>query len=448
MSANAVIVTRVTKAFELTCACNLGESELTKTRWLNDKSLLAAIASLVIASTTQAQDDTAKLPGVVASAAELATMKRYLSERDDPRILRTRVKGSDDDEWDCIEKRYQHGFDRPIDSFSTPPEEPIGGSPAGVNVLALAQTTYEELPTRCPEGTIPRHRITFEELSRFHTLKEYFAKGSEPPATQGPIGGHQYAVLRNDSVNHNGVQAVLSIWQPYVELDSEFSVQQLWAVGGWTNPPTAKMQTVEAGIQIFPNKYGDRRPHLFIFFTPDNYTNGCYNQECTGFVQTDNRIPLGAAFSTVSTPGGPVYESPFQIQQNPGGDWWIKVNNIWVGFYPASIFATTGLRDGGNKIEFGGEIVDKRTGGRHTQTDMGSGALPTAGAGIAAYQRGLSYFVGRNPAGLANATGVIGTGNGSPTPGWNCYDAYVYNMGSPDTTIVFGGPGYDPTWCY
>ncbi|NJO18303.1 MAG: neprosin family prolyl endopeptidase [Thioploca sp.] len=38
---------------------------------------------------------------------------------------------------------------------------------------------------------------------------------------------------------------------------------------------------------------------------------------------------------------------------------------------------------------YGGEIIDREIGGRHTATDMGSGNFPESGYGLAAYQRSI-----------------------------------------------------------
>ena len=54
-------------------------------------------------------------------------------------------------------------------------------------------------------------------------------------------------------------------------------------------------------------------------------------------------------------------------------DWWVAVNGVWLGYWPASNFDLTGLGLGAVDEAFGGEIVDRRPGAVPTGTDMGSG---------------------------------------------------------------------------
>ena len=56
----------------------------------------------------------------------------------------------------------------------------------------------------------------------------------------------------------------------------------------------ANLDPVEAGWQKYQDLYGDANPHLFIYFTPDNYgAGGRYNTSCTGWVQRARRSPQG-----------------------------------------------------------------------------------------------------------------------------------------------------------
>jgi hypothetical protein len=74
---------------------------------------------------------------------------------------------------------------------------------------------------------------------------------------------------------------------------------------------------------------------------------------------------------------------------NASGDWWLRVNNVWVGYWPASLFSAPGLRDGGDRAAYSGEIIDHENGNLHTSTDMGSGHFPGDGFSYAAYQKNL-----------------------------------------------------------
>ncbi|KAJ6386931.1 hypothetical protein OIU78_016793, partial [Salix suchowensis] len=57
--------------------------------------------------------------------------------------------------------------------------------------------------------------------------------------------------------------------------------------------------------QVSPDFYGDNYPRFFTYWTTDAYqTTGCYNLLCSGFVQTNNKIAIGAAISPRSSYNG------------------------------------------------------------------------------------------------------------------------------------------------
>ena len=96
-----------------------------------------------------------------------------------------------------------------------------------------------------------------------------------------------------------------------------------------------------------------------------------------------------------------------------------------------------GLRDMGEEVDFGGEIVNKETDGRHTRTDMGSGYWPYEGYGYAAYQRAIRYIDTTYT--YQYATGLIESRTND-----RCYDIDVTNSsGSWETYFYFGGSGYN-----
>lgn len=181
----------------------------------------------------------------------------------------------------------------------------------------------------------------------------------------------------------------MSLWNPYTERSDEFSLSQKWVVRG----SGSDLETAEAGWQKYKDLYGDWNARLFIYFTPDNYgSGGCYNLTCGAFVQTNNTVYIGGAFSQYSQVGGAQWEIKLLwYKDGTNGHWWLRYGDTWVGYYPRTRFDANGLRDQAAKIDFGGEIIDRQTSGRHTHTDMGSGRWPYEGYGYAAYQRALKY---------------------------------------------------------
>src|SRR5205814_10051110 len=155
------------------------------------------------------------------------------------------------------------------------------------------------------------------------------------------------------------------------------------------------MQTVEAGWQEYRDLYGDWVPHLFTYYTTNNYTDdgdnkGGYNRDVDGWVQYSGSIFPGTIFTPTSTRGGAQYmiQVKYQLYQ---GNWWLCCNGSWVGYYPASLFNTSGLRSQPDEIAFYGEIVDSADHNVATRTDMGSGYWPEYGWTWAAYQHNMLY---------------------------------------------------------
>jgi len=222
----------------------------------------------------------------------------------------------------------------------------------------------------CPVGTIPIRRVGLDEMKRFSSLKAFLQKspdGGSGLAPEKPPGqaGHEYAVSPNDSTGNTGIESIINLWSPAVETWGDFSLSQVWVVGDAT--AQGPLQTVEAGLQVYPQKYGNYGSNLFIYFTPDNYgSGGCYNQDCGAFVQTSSAYSLGVGWSAYSSWGGPQYEVKFTVRPNIYGDWWVGINGTWIGYWPSNRFYPGGLT-GGNatRIQAGGEITNSWPGGHH-----------------------------------------------------------------------------------
>ncbi|KAE8722633.1 Pyruvate phosphate dikinase, PEP/pyruvate binding domain isoform 1 [Hibiscus syriacus] len=143
-------------------------------------------------------------------------------------------------------------------------------------------------------------------------------------------------------------------------------------------------------MQVSPELYGDNYPRFFTYWTTDAYrATGCYNLLCSGFVQTNNRIAVGAAISPTSAYNGGQFDISLMIWKDPKrGNWWLEFGSgILVGYWPSFLF--THLRDHASMVQFGGEIVNSRAGGFHTATEMGSGHFAGQGFRKASYFRNL-----------------------------------------------------------
>lgn len=318
------------------------------------------------------------------------------------------------------------------------PEEFINQRRTGGVEIQEPGQLYQLTGETCPKMTIPLRRLDMETLTRFETLEDFFNKRGgfiEPPCGgDATPANHEYAHAYL-SVDNWGAESILNVWSDYVERADEFALSQIWVVRG----SGSDRETVEAGWQLYPNLYGDWRSHLFIYFTPDNYgSDGCYNLSCGAFVQVNNSVYISGGFDQYSTVGGGQREFKLAlIKDHNSGHWWLRYGQTWVGYWPRDLFDTSGLRNMGEKVDFGGEIINKETDGRHTRTDMGSGHWPYEGFGYAAYQRAIRYVD-------TTYTYNYATGLTESRTDDQCYDIDLTNSsGNWETYFFFGGSGYN-----
>ncbi len=239
----------------------------------------------------------------------------------------------------------------------------------------------------CEAHTIPMRRITLDELSHFKNLKEFFQKGpngaGRPPSMANEVApsvfAHKYSYTHQYVYNH-GASTNINLWRPYVYTGSNeiFSLAQSWVIGNsW-----GTTQTAETGWQNYPAKYGSENPALFIYWTADGYgSTGCYNLDCSGFVQTSSSLHLGAGFTNYSLYGSTQYEIQLQYYLYQG-NWWLRVGGNWVGYYPATIYRGGELNYYSNLLEFGSESV-----GTTIWPAEGSGRFAANGWTWAGFQR-------------------------------------------------------------
>ncbi|KAG6764723.1 hypothetical protein POTOM_032206 [Populus tomentosa] len=201
------------------------------------------------------------------------------------------------------------------------------------------------------------------------------------------IVGLQHAVGYVTGDQYYGAKASINVWAPRVSSQYEFSLSQMWVISGSFGDD---LNTIEAGWQVSPELYGDNYPRFFTYWTSDAYqATGCYNLLCSGFVQTNNRVAIGAAISPTSSYSGGQFDISLLVWKDPKhGNWWLEFGNgVLVGYWPSFLF--THLRDHASMVQFGGEIVNSMPSGFHTSTQMGSGHFAGEGFGKASYFRNL-----------------------------------------------------------
>ncbi|CAK7349282.1 unnamed protein product [Dovyalis caffra] len=102
---------------------------------------------------------------------------------------------------------------------------------------------------------------------------------------------------------------------------------------------------------------------------------------------------MGAYIATMSAYGGPQWDIIMLVWKDPrSGNWWLQFGQEVVGYWPGSLFLH--LNDSATNIEWGGEILNSKVGGKHTTTQMGSGHFPPEGFGKAGYFRNIQVVDG------------------------------------------------------
>ncbi|CAL9201761.1 unnamed protein product [Musa hybrid cultivar] len=244
--------------------------------------------------------------------------------------------------------------------------------------------------------------------------------------------GHQHAIAYVEGDKYYGAKATINVWQPKIQQSNEFSLSQIWILGGSFG---ADLNSIEAGWQVSPDLYGDNYTRLFTYWTSDAYqATGCYNLLCSGFIQINNEIAMGASISPISNYDGSQYDISILVWKDPKeGNWWMQFGSDYVlGYWPSFLFSY--LADSATMIEWGGEVVNSEPDGEHTSTEMGSGRFPEEGFSKASYFRNIQIVDGSNN--LRAPEGV-----GAFTEQSNCYDVQNGNSNAWGQYFYYGGPG-------
>ncbi|THU58569.1 hypothetical protein C4D60_Mb03t15740 [Musa balbisiana] len=300
------------------------------------------------------------------------------------------LQSPDGDLIDCVPWHLQPAFDHPKlrgQTPSDPPERPKGNNLSSTLLDAKFQA-WTISGESCPQGTVPIRRASREDILRASSIQGF---GRKPAAGRlrrdSRSTGHEHAVGYVMGAQYYGAKASLSVWAPRVTSVSEFSLSQMWVISGSFGND---LNTIEAGWQVSPQLYGDSRPRFFTYWTSDAYQEtGCYNLLCSGFVQTNNKIAIGAAISPISALDGGQFDIDLLVWKDPKhGHWWLEMGaGVLVGYWPTFLFSHLAVH--ANMVQFGGEIVNTRSSGYHTSTQMGSGHFAAEGFRRASYFRNL-----------------------------------------------------------
>jgi hypothetical protein len=299
-------------------------------------------------------------------------------------VRTTKTSGGRLLDWIPIESQVAGG------NVATPP--PSLPTKRSVSADAPAQYAGFELDDprveRGPQGTVPvlRDLVSHRERVQRRGIDK---KGPRMGAIHEPDPsrfGYYHAVSRQKGTFFGGLSDT-TIYTPTLQSGEDHSLYQMWLVGGGT-------QSVEAGWTVDPVLNGDLNPHLFTFFTTNGWAGrgdnlGGYNAFQAGWVQINATGAYPGVELVTSRIDHQVnrYDMLFMLWQD---NWWFKLESIWVGYYPTSLFGTGAMARNASQMDFGGEVYSDLSDPATTTTQMGSGRKGEHGSdGYSAWQRNI-----------------------------------------------------------
>lgn len=326
--------------------------------------------------------------GAVRTHDEYLRMRQYLDNAYNGVTVVKTIR-ADGQVYDCIPTGQQPAL-RDGSAPDTPPDGSIPG---------IAHSSQAGRAEACSAGTVPFARLSLRDLARYPNLKAFLAKGKRAPLA-GPAarsddrtvsGGysHHYANVRTYPSASNGSGADLNIWSAPTAVG--MSLSQIWLTG---DSSSNKTQTLEVGWNVMKAAWHTTKAVPFIYSTQDGYgQTGCYNLECSDFVQTANDLVFGSAFANdqYSVRGGVQPVMGVKWYRKPStGNWWLSINGNWIGYYPSHLYSGD-LAKAGSALTFtaGGEVAGLNGG---LSLPMGSGSFAAAGYRQAAFVTNMFYI--------------------------------------------------------
>ncbi|CAH8263613.1 unnamed protein product [Arabidopsis lyrata] len=346
------------------------------------------------------------------------------------------IKSEDGDIIDCVPITSQPALDHPLLKNHTIQMRPSFISedePKNTKKKEKAIIQVWHKSGDCPENTVPIRRAKKEDIFRAKSFESFRRKTRRSIAEyKDPSIGHEYAIMQLRTGKFYGTEFTINFWNPKVQAYGEFSLAQTWLLSG----EGPNLNSIEAGWQVSEQIYLDNNTRLFVFWTNNGYQgNLCYNLRCPdhGFVQVSNRFTVGGSLIPVSQYDGEQQALSMHIRKYDDKNWWLKIGEEFVGYWSDDLF--TSLKDGATVVQWGGEIVNLKTDGIHTTTEMGSGHFAEEGFRKASYFRNLMIYDEANtlkePQQLSPLTGHDG-----------CYNIKAGDGGTDwGVHFFFGGPG-------
>ncbi|KAI3949031.1 hypothetical protein MKW98_021637 [Papaver atlanticum] len=346
----------------------------------------------------------------------------------DASIIKT-IKSNNGEIIDCYNIYRQPAFSSPLFRNHKIQMRP-SSYPKGIQLkdhrnLKLIQTWHKY--GLCQDGTISiRRPINYQPNLTFSSRNCLPSQGvnntNEDFAAITPVGD-----------NFQGGQADINIWNPLTEQPKEYRTSLIWISGG------NNQEVIEAGLEVNKVLYGHDQPSIFVYWTADGYNStGCYNIQCSGFVQTTSEVAFGSKFDHISIFNGDQFAALFIIfRERSTGDWWLLFEETIIGYWPHFLFKQLPVR--ATVTAFGGQILNTQPNGRHTKTQMGSGNLPAEGGlGISSFFHRVKVFDGNFEYITPERVSVVVTKAG-------CYGLKLDQADSSGVKFYYGGPGFSST---
>jgi hypothetical protein len=308
-------------------------------------------------------------------------------------------------DWVPIESQHPSG------KIATPPPAELARVRPALDPKRITKAASFELDDlaieRGPSGTVPILRPDIARLSQFANVQDLHVKRgglkvnklrpNRQPTDPDPAG--YFHGTDNQDGTFYGWDGFLNMWDPAINIPAggngtDHSILQVWL----QNYSTKVTQSVEGGWTVDHSLNGDTQPHVFTYYTTNGYkkdgdNEGGYNRQHKGWVQYSPSVFPGIRINGTSTFDGTQFEisMKFQLYQEPNStdvNWWVAVQGIWMGYYPASLFKT-GLASEVQWVGSGGEVFSSLKNPEDTQDQMGSGYQADGGWAKSAYLRNL-----------------------------------------------------------
>lgn len=257
-------------------------------------------------------------------------------------------------------------------------------------------------------------------------------------STRSPATNDRYYAVWRQHGTFYGTSGYINIWDTAGPIEGDTSIAQMIVMRG--------DEAVEAGKIELKGLNGNNEPHFFVFYRGINSTKG-YNFRNNAWKQISDKIAPGMSLtSRKSIRGGHQGEIRIMVKLFKG-NWWVSVDNEWVGYYRGSLFSASGIRDKASRIDWYGEVYDVSAPSA-TSTDMGSGKFASEGYKKAAYFRNMASLLNPNTSDLTYWKPESGIKSVT--------DSSCYSIGKPfkvdnhkmwKNVFYYGGSGKEASGC-